>query len=135
MSGLTHEEMTSWRNAIKSESDFFSMKIISPPDYFMCGSDYHDEDKESFIFDTHWVKNSDVIIANMNAPKSIGTAQEIMLAYEYNKPIIMIANKDIWENDVSPWLKHEATTVFFYDDYNDEFELYEAVLDYAAIYE
>ena len=135
MSGLTHEEMTGWRDAIKTESKFYDMKVISPPDYFMYGCDCYDEDKESFVFDMHWVKKSDVVIANMNSPKSIGTAQEVMLAYEYGKPIIMIATKEIWSNEVNPWLKHEATTVFFYDDYDDESELYEAVLDYVAMYE
>lgn len=135
MSGLTHEEMTGWREAIKTESKFYDMKVISPPDYFMYGCDCYDEDKESFVFDTYWVKKSDVVIANMNSPKSIGTAQEVMLAYEYGKPIIMIATNEIWNNEVNPWLKHEATTVFFYDDYDDESELYEAVLDYVAMYE
>ena len=135
MSGLTHEEMTGWRNAIKRQSDYCNMRIISPPDYFIYGCDCYDEDKESFVFDTYWVKKSDVVIVNMNSPKSIGTAQEVMLAYEYGKPIIMIATKEIWNNEVNPWLKHEATTVFFYDDYDDESELYEAVLDYVEIYE
>lgn len=135
MTGLTREEMTGWRDAIKTESKFYDMKVISPPDYFMYGCDCYDEDKESFVFDTRWVKKSDVVIANMNSPKSIGTAQEVMLAYEYGKPIIMIATNEIWNNEVNPWLKHEATTVFFYDDYDDESELYEAVLDYVAMYE
>lgn len=135
MTGLTREEMTSWRDTIKTEAKFYDMKVVSPTDYFMRGFDWQNEDKESFIFDTYWVKHCDVLIANMNAPKSIGTAQEIMLAYEYKKPIIMIANKKKWENEVSSWLKHEATTVFFYDDYDDESELYEAVLDYVAMYE
>ena len=71
----------------------------------------------------------------MNSPKSIGTAQEIMLAYEYNKPILMISTKEKWENEVNSWLKHEATTVFFYDDYDDENDLYEDIVDYAAMYE
>ena len=135
MSGLTHEEMTEWRDAIKTESKFYNMKVISPPDYFMYGCDCHDEDKESFVFDTYWVKKSDVVIVNMNSPKSIGTAQEVMLAYEYNKPIIMISNKDIWDNEVSPWLKHEATTVFFYENYDDKYSIYEDVVEYAAMYE
>lgn len=125
--------MTGWRNAIKSEAKYYDMKVISQPDYFTYGCDCYDEDKESFVFDMHWVKKSDVIIANMNSPKSVGTAQEIMLAYEYDKPIIMIANKEKWD-EINPWLKQEATTVFFYEDYDAEFELYEAVLDYAQIY-
>ena len=134
MSGLTHEEMTGWRDAIKTESKFYNMKVISPPDYFTYGCDCYDEDKESFVFDTYCVKKSDVVIVNMNSPKSIGTAQEVMLAYEYSKPIVMIASKENW-HEVNPWLKHEATTVFFYEDYDDNSGLYEAVLDYVAMYE
>lgn len=135
MTGLTREEMTGWRDEIKEEAKFYNMKVISPPDNFMCGCNWYDENKESFIYDTHWVKNCDIVIANMNAPKSIGTAQEIMLAYEYDKPIIMISNKDMWDNEVSPWLKHEATTVFFYENYDDEYSIYEDVVEYAAMYE
>lgn len=135
MTGLTRDEMTGWRDKIKTCSTFYDMKVISPPNYFMGGFNYYNEGKESFIFDTNWVKKSDVVIANMNSPKSIGTAQEIMLAYEYNKPILMISTKEKWENEVNCWLKHEATTVFFYDDYDDENDLYEDVVDYAAMYE
>ena len=46
----------------------------------------------------------------------------------------MIANKDKWENEVNPWLKHEVTTVLFYEDYDDEDDLYDDVIDYAAMY-
>lgn len=135
MTGLTREEMTRWRDWIKTHAKFYRMRVISMPDYFMDDTEWYDEDKEGFIFATNWVKKSDVIIACLNAPKSVGTAQEIMLAYEYGKPIIMIANKDKWENEVCPWLKHEATTVFFYENYDDEDDLYGDVVDYAAMYE
>lgn len=135
MTGLTHDEMTGWRERIKRYTKFYDIKVISPTDYFMCGYDYLDEPKESFTFDTYWVRHSDVIIANMNKPNSIGTAQELMLAYELNKPIIVIANKERWEKEVNTWIKCEATTVFFYDDYDDEEDLYEDVVDYAVMYE
>ena len=134
MTGLTRDEMTGWRERIKRYTKFYDIKVMSPTDYFMCGYDYLDESKESFTFDTYWVRHSDVIIANMNKPNSIGTAQELMLAYELNKPIVVIASKEKWE-EVNPWIKHEATTVFFYDDYEDEEDLYEDVVDYAAMYE
>lgn len=135
MSGLTPEEMTGWRNKIKNEASFWNIKVISQTDYFMTGDDWHDVSKASFVFDTYWVKKCDAVVACLNAPKSIGTAQEIMLAYEHNKPIIMIANKDKWENEVNPWLKYEATEVFFYEDYEDEIDLYGDVVDYLRMYE
>ena len=134
MTGLTREEMTGWRNEIKECAKFYDMKVYSPTDFFMGDYKFANEDKESFVYDTSLLRKSDVLIVNMNAPNSIGTAQEVMLAYEYNKPIIMIANKDKWENEVNPWLKHEATTVLFYEDYDDEDDLYDDVIDYAAMY-
>lgn len=135
MTGLSREEMTEWREKIKLYAQFYDVKVVSPTDYFMCGYDYLDEPRESFALDTYWVRHSDIIIANMNKPSSIGTAQELMLAYELNKPIIVIADKEKWEKEVNPWIKCEATTVFFYDDYNDEIELYEDVIHYATMYE
>lgn len=134
MTGLTREEMTEWRNEIKECAKFYDMKVYSPTDFFMGDYKFANEDKESFVYDTSLLRKSDVLIVNMNAPNSIGTAQEVMLAYEYNKPIIMIASKDKW-GEVSPWLKHEATTVLFYEDYDDEYDLYDDVIDYAAMYE
>ena len=135
MTGLTREEMTKWRDWVKIRAKFYPMRIISMPDYFIDGAEWYNEDKEGFVFDTNWVKKSDVIIACLNSPQSVGTAQEVMLAYEYSKPIIMIASKDKWKNEINPWLKHEATTVFFYEDYDDEDDLYGDVVDYAAMYE
>ena len=134
MTGLTREEMTEWREWVKIHAKFYPMRIISMPDYFIDGAEWYNEDKEGFVFDTNWVKKSDVIIACLNSPQSVGTAQEVMLAYEYCKPIIMIANKDKWENEINPWLKHEATTVFFFEDYDNEDDLYGDVVDYAAMY-
>ena len=133
MTGLTREEMTGWRDKIKECAKFYDMKVYSPTDFFMGDYRFYNEDKESFVYDTNLVRKSDVLIVNMNAPKSIGTAQEVMLAYEYNKPIIMIASRYKW-GEVNPWFKHEATTVFFYEDYDDEDDLWDDVIDYAAMY-
>ena len=134
ITGLTREEMTGWRNEIKRCAEYYDMTIISPTDYFMTETQSDDEDKTSFLFDTYWVKKCDVVIVNMNNPSSIGTAQEIMLAYENNKPILMIASKEKWDN-VHCWLKQEATKVFFFEDYEKKEWLYQDVVDYAAIYE
>lgn len=134
MTGLSREEMTGWRNEIKRCTEYYDMTVISPTDYFMTETQSDDEDKTSFLFDTYWVKKCDVVIVNMNNPSSIGTAQEIMLAYENNKPILMIASKEKWDS-VHCWLKQEATKVFFFEDYEKKERLYQDVVDYAAIYE
>lgn len=133
MTGLTREEMTEWRDKIKECAKFYDMKVYSPTDFFMGDYQFFNEDKESFVYDTNLVRKSDVLIVNMNAPGSIGTAQEVMLAYEYNKPIIMIASRYKW-GEINPWFKHEATTFFFYEDYDDEDDLWDDVIDYAAMY-
>lgn len=135
MTGLSREEMTGWRNKIKECSSYYDMYVISPTDYFMNGDTKdEDEDRAAFLYDTYWVKRCDVVIVNMNNPNSIGTAQEMMLAHVYHKPIIMIASREKWD-DIHSWLKQEANRVYYYEDYEKEDWLYEDVVDYAAIYE
>ena len=102
MTGLTRDEMTEWRNEIKECAKFYDMKVYSPTDFFMGDYKFANEDKESFVYDTSLLRKSDVLIVNMNAPNSIGTAQEV--------------------------------TVLFYEDYDDEYDLYDDVIDYAAMY-
>lgn len=131
MTGLTRDEMTGWRNKIRERALCRDMRVLDPTVF---SDNFVNDGKESFVYDTNLVRKSNVLIVSMNKPDSVGTAQEVMLAYEYNKPIIMIANKDKWENEVNPWLKHEATAVFFYEDYDDEYDLYDDVIDYAAMY-
>lgn len=134
MSGLSHKEMTQWRNDLSKAFAYHMVKPISPTDYFVIKKFDDDNEREAFIFDIHQVRNSDVVVVNLDKLDSIGTAQEVMIAYEYKKPIIAIAHRDKWELAHS-WYKQEVTKVFIYEDYDDTEDLYKDVADYVSIYE
>lgn len=115
MSGLTDKEKTGWRELLKEHIDYYDeMKVISPTDFV--GSDNYDcDEKEAFDFDLYWIRKCDVVVVNLNKMDSIGTAQEIMLAYTLNKPIIMICETGAWDK-IHPWYDLEATMIFYWDE-------------------
>jgi len=108
MSGLSYEEMNTWRvNAkrllrITSED---KIRAINPVDFynFELNPDTYTE-KEVKEFDLHLVKASDLILVNLEHPDSIGTAIELYLAHDIlNKPVIGFGlNKD---NPCHPWME------------------------------
>lgn len=128
--GLTSDERTKWRYLFKRYIGYTDCdaKIIAMTD-FLKGNTKETAEKEGFIYCTHWVKKSDVVVVNLNKPDSIGTAQEVMLAHYLGKPIIMIcnvANKD----KIHPWYREEATTIFYWDDNMED--TISNVVDYVA---
>lgn len=111
MSGLSLEEQTKWRNKFKDaikynyETDK-SISFFSPPDYYNFDEIQHKSEREIFEFDLNALRKSDLVVVNFNAPHSIGTAMELMLAKELHIPVIGL-NKDNIE--LHPWLI-ECTT-------------------------
>ena len=108
MSNLSFEEQNKWRQQVKDAilySDYDLKKnpvFFNPVDYFNFEIKEHKTEKEPFEYDLHQLRNSDLVIVNFNAPNSIGTAMELMLAYELRIPVIGL-NKDGVE--LHPWLE------------------------------
>ena len=114
MTGLTLEEQTKWReqfyNSIKyGDYDYVKKPIFFDPTqkYSIFDKEYKNE-REAFEYDLYNLRNSDVLIVNFNAPNSIGTAMELMLAKELKIPVIGL-NKN--KNDLHPWLLECCTRV------------------------
>ena len=106
MSGLSFGEQIGWRYKIidsVKKDDAITVKPIffNPPYYYTPLHKYHKTEKEVMEFDLYNLRKSDVVIVNFNAPNSIGTAMELMLAKEYNIPIIGI---NINQTELHPWL-------------------------------
>ena len=107
MSNLSFEEQNKWRQQVKDAilySDYDLKKnpvFFNPVDYFNFEVNEHKTEKEPFEYDLYQLRNSDLVIVNFNAPNSIGTAMELMLAYELRIPVIGL-NKDGVE--LHPWL-------------------------------
>ena len=117
MTGLTEEEASGWRtsfklnNAVQDDTPF----IFIDPTYYYFPTDKttQEYEKEAMNYDLYLVKHSDLIIVNFNSLSSIGTAQELMLAYTLNKPIIGMIPEDRYEQ-LHPWYKEECMKIFKY---------------------
>ena len=107
MSGLSENEQKKWRKQIRDAilyGDYDYEKkpsFFDPTEYYMPNSCEHKSEKEAMEFDLNALRKSDLIVVNFNAPKSIGTAMELMLAKECHIPIIGL-NKD--GITLHPWL-------------------------------
>lgn len=108
MSNLSFEEQNKWRQQVKDAilySDYDLKKnpvFFNPVDYFNFEIKEHKSEKEPFEYDLYQLRNSDLVVVNFNEPSSIGTAMELMLAYELRIPVIGL-NKDGVE--LHPWLE------------------------------
>lgn len=101
---------TEWRK--KCKEYFYSIdadvKIVSPTDYYSYSTKYHKNGLEVMRFDLFKVKESDLILVNLNNVRnSIGTCDEIFYAWQHEKPIVGFVEKDVsgeeLENLVHPW--------------------------------
>lgn len=112
MTGLSVDKQKRWRkqvsDAIKYGDYNYEKKPIffDPTDYYMPNSSEHKSEKEAMEFDLNALRKSDLVIVNFNAPNSIGTAMELMLAKELHIPVVGI-NKDGYK--LHSWLV-ECTT-------------------------
>ena len=104
MTGLTFAEMNGWREEatklLTSASD--KIHIANPCLYYNFEIDPTSfTDYECKVFDLWLVENCDLVLVNLNYPKSIGTAIEMELASRWNKPVIAFGTRE----DVHPWMK------------------------------
>ena len=100
-----------WRDDVK---DFFSkysdnFKVINPTDFYKYGQNYHKSDNEVFRFDLRKVKNSDVILVNLNdIRKSIGSCIEVYEAHKSDIPVIGFLDEELPVeaiiNLIRPWI-------------------------------
>ncbi len=108
MSGLSFEEMNTWRVNAKRLLRIASedrIRAINPVDFynFELNPDTYTE-KEVKEFDLHLVKASDLILVNLNHPDSIGTAIELYLAHDIlDKPVIGFGLNE--DNPCHPWME------------------------------
>lgn len=107
MSGISFEEQSKWRDSFKNAilyGDYDCEKkpiFFNPVNYYNFEKKRYKSEKEIMEFDLNALRNSDLVVVNHNNPSSIGTAMELMLAYELRIPIIGI-NKD--KKVLHPWL-------------------------------
>ena len=113
MASISKDESNLWRRYIEDELKY-EAEIFNPVWYYNYENPYDfDNDKEVMDFDLYNLRSSDLVIVNFNVPESIGTAQELALAYEWHKPILGLNEKSL---DIHPWLKVNCVKMFIDKD-------------------
>lgn len=114
MSGLSFEEQFKWRSNIISAiryGDYTYEKkptFFNPIDYYNYEEVKHTTEKELMEFELYNLRKSDLVIVNFNAPNSIGTAMELIIAKEYRIPVIAFG---IGDKQIHPWLLETCTRI------------------------
>lgn len=106
ITGLSMEEASEWRNLTKDLIRTFGeghFRCFSPTDHY---SEFTDIDsvneRAAMNYDLYRLRSSDVVLINMNNPKSLGTMAEISLAYELRIPMIAFKDRETVDK-IHPW--------------------------------
>ena len=110
-----------WRQKAKELlEDSFS--VIDPTYYYNYGSNEHKTEKEIMRFDMRKVLYSNVVLVNLkDLDKSLGTSDEILLAYLNNIPVIGFNTENTvihpWKNEQIDRIEIGKTALFQACDY------------------
>lgn len=112
MEGLTFEEQTKWRISLKSKFPLNrGVKIVDPTTYYNFEHPSHASIREPMEFDLWKVKHSDLVIVNYTyKPVSLGTMAEITTAYNFDIPIIGLAEQGT--DSLHDWQKSMPIRIF-----------------------
>lgn len=115
MGGLTYKEYTQWREQIKVEllsrcDSNVDLTIISPPDFFHMEETLHDNELEVMNWELNRVRNSNVVIANLNFNNSTGSNIEIYEAWRNNIQVVALWDKENYPQH--PWIENMVTRTF-----------------------
>ena len=130
MSNLSQAEQSKWRwdvikNIEDGDEDYgykYEPDFFNPMVYYNLTDNEHKLEREPFEFDLYNLRNSNLVIANFNAPGSIGSAMEIAIAFENRIPVVGL-NKNGYE--LHPWLDESCIRMC---DNMDE------LIEYVALY-
>jgi nucleoside 2-deoxyribosyltransferase len=112
MAGCSDKEAGGWRKAATTHLNQFGIVTLDPMDRDYRDRDYG-EDPESVLPDLVEedkidIEMSDVVLVNFTKP-STGTAMEIILAWQKQKRVIVVAPPDL---QLSPWVHYHCHKLF-----------------------
>lgn len=130
MGNLSWQEQTQWRNTAKKylkkyqeqRNLKYRIEIFDPTDYYNFQEKTYDSELEVMKFDIYNLKNSDIVLVYFNEPNSIGTAQELAIAWDARIPIIGCNEH---KKELHSWVKEDCDKIFT--------DIY-AAIDYIADY-
>lgn len=116
MTGLSWDEQYNWRQNVKrlllEVNENLNLEVINPCDFYNFKDPSHDSELEIMKYDLRLVKQSDLIIVNLQKGKdftSIGTSMELIVAYENNIPILGICEN---KEELHPWVLNCCDKIF-----------------------
>lgn len=105
MSGISWEEQTEWRrqvmDIINNSYHKKSVTFFDPTRFYNFKEKHQKSEREVMEFDLCNLRNSDLVIVNINNQRSLGTMSELILAKEYRIPVIGWNSCD---EELHPWL-------------------------------
>jgi len=84
MSGLTYELMNTWRLDVEKllGQTGYNIRVVNPVSFYNFELDPTTyTDKEVMDFDLYQVRDSDLVLVNLDFPDSLGTAVELFYAH------------------------------------------------------
>lgn len=122
MTDLSYEDAMAWRVDTKEKIEQLTnnWKCFNPMEHFdphcvVLENIYGEQlDKYAMDVDLYKLRQADVMILNLNHPRSIGTNIEVGIAIERRIPIIGFADKT---QSVHSWHKQACSVIV--DDYDD----------------
>ena len=113
INGCSDDEATTWRERVKAYLRTGGRAWTRDP----MDRDYRGHEaaayREIVELDKRDVRESDAVLVNYSKP-SIGTAMEILYAWEIGKPVVLwvdLADADL--APLSPWLRYHSTTIVY----------------------
>lgn len=116
MANMSYAEAEKWRTEIISKLPK-GCNVFNPNQHYNFNKYNNWKPKhinEARDYNLHYLKQSDLVIVNFNDPTSIGTAQELAIAKEYNIPIMGICTSAVEHYNLHNWLRC-CTDKMFYD--------------------
>lgn len=111
MTGLSLKEQTGWREGLKER--FVNNYQFFDPTVFDAEDESDEVQQMAHEYDICGIINCDYFVVNLNKAKtSVGTCQEIMLAWLLGKDIIgFFENEDLVE-PLHPWIENKLNKKF-----------------------
>ncbi len=118
MSGLTFQQMNSWRWELKdklidaAEKAGYTITVINPVDFYNFKEKKQQSEEEVEDYDLAHVISSDIIVVNLNGLNSSdGTKLELHDGKYHNKiPVIAFGDEKL-HYYLHPWIKRDITRV------------------------
>ena len=111
MTGLSLKEQTEWREVL--EKRFMDHYQFFDPTVFNAEDESDEVQQLAHEYDICGIINCDYLVVNLNKAKtSVGTCQEIMLAWLLGKQILGFFDTKDLEEPLHPWIKNKLNNKF-----------------------